>query len=99
MATENKKPISEWSVDELFAEMEDFFNYLGKGGEFRAYIIVVFKEIILRVGPPYEIYEKFGQLQSLLAQIEDLGETDSEFENLVNQAIVIWEEIKDWYLE
>lgn len=95
----NKGPISEWTVDELFIEMEEFFNYLGKGGEFQAYIFTIVKEIILRVGPPYDVYEKFAQLQSLLDQMEDIGETDPEFKSLLNQATEIWEEIKDWYFE
>ena len=33
MATENNKQISEWSVDELFAELEDLFNYFDNRGE------------------------------------------------------------------
>ena len=99
MTEDNKKPISEWTLDELFAEMEDFLNYLGKGGEFQVDIFTIVKEIILRAGPPYEVYEKFGQLQSLLDQMEDIGETDPEFESLLNQATGIWEEIKNWYLE
>ena len=83
----------------MFAETEEFFNYLGKGGEFRPYIFAIIKESILRAGPSYEVYEKFSELQGLLDKMEDVGETNPEFESLLNQAIEIWEEIKGWYFE
>ena len=95
MTEDNNKPIGKWSVDELFAEMEDFFNYLGKGGEFRGDIFTVIKEIILRIGPSYEVYEEFGQLRSVLGQMANISEIDPKFESLLIQATGIWEEIKD----
>ena len=96
--TENSdKPISEWLVDELFTEMEDFFYYLGRGGKFKAHIFDVFKEIILRVGPPYEVYKRFSELQSLLGQIKDVSQEDPKFDSLLIQSVRIWEEIKGWH--
>ena len=99
MTEDYNKPLGEWTVDALFAEMKEFFNDLHNGDEFRVYIFDVIKEVILRAGPPYEVYERFGQLRSLLDQMEDIGETDPEFESLLNQVTKIWEEIKGWYFE
>ena len=99
MTEDSNKPISERSADELLAEMEEFFNYLGKSGEFQIDIFTVVKEIILRAGPTYEVYAKFGELQSLLQQIKDIGEADPEFVSLLKQATGIWKEVKDWYYE
>ena len=97
MTDDNRKPINEWTIDELFAEMGGYFNYLSQGGEYGSDVFEVIKEIILRAGPPYEVYDKFTQIKGLLGQIENIVKEGQEFENLLSQSTGIWEEIKDWY--
>ena len=45
------------------------------------------------------MYERFGQLGTLLDKMEDFDEPSPEYESLLKQATEIWEEIKDWYYE
>ena len=95
----NEKSIGELTVDELFAEVEEYFNYLNKGDEVPPKMFAIMKEIVLRIGPSYEIYEKFTKLYDLLDRMEDTGKVASEFGLRLVEATELWEEIKRWYFD
>ena len=94
---EMAKPMGEWSVEGLFEEMDSMLDVLDKKGKFNSLIYTVLKEIILRAGPPYEVYKQFNQLRGNLETMENYNTTDPEFGELLDRVTEIWEEIKAWY--
>ena len=95
---EMTKSIGEWSVEDLFEEMDSLVGLLDKKGIFSSRIYTYLKEIVLRVGPPYEVFKQFNLLQNILGKMGNYNMIESDFIELSNRAKEIWKEIKTWYI-
>jgi hypothetical protein len=93
---EMTKPMGEWSVEDLFEEMDSLIDLLDKKGIFSSQIYTFLKEIVLRAGPPYEVYKQFNLLQDTLEKMENYNMSEPEFIELSGRAKEIWKEIKAW---
>ena len=96
MAKKNPKLLSEMTVEELIVVMDDFMRELAQNKDFPADIFSVIKEIVLRVGPPYEVYEKFTHLDQQIREIQKTVFSDTVGQNDSREALGIWAEILQW---
>ena len=98
MAKKKPKLLSEMTVDELFVEMDNFMQELAQDKGFSADIFSVIKEIVLRVGPPYEVYEKFTHPDQQIREIQKTAFSDTAGQNYSRGALGIRDE-NSYYLQ
>ena len=71
--------------------------YVIKHVVFDSIDFLVIKEIVLRLGPPYEIYEKFTHLDQQIQKLQKNASLDVMCEDDSKEAKETWAEIREYY--